>query len=700
MAQPQPRVVRIGIYPNAPQVFVDEHGEPRGIYVDILNEVARLEGWTLEFVESSFAEGLTAVRDGKIDVMTSIAASPEREKHLDFSQETIVSVWAQLYVKPGFDPQNIFDLEGKKVAVMKGGILGEHFIKLCKDFEIHCQISPVASYDAALQAVQDNQVDGAVINSILGFAREHRYRAVRSSIVFSPFRLHVAVPKGENQDIVNALDSHLAAWRTDKNSFYFHTLDRWLGVKPEEATAIPVWVWWVLVSGAVLILTFFYWNTRLRREISARIETEAKLEARTNELHNNEQRLNLLLDLSKVAAKLTEKEILERSLDIAVEVTHSRVGYLHLVNDDQENLTLSTWNAETLKHCTAAHDDHYPISMAGIWADAVRFMKPVVHNDYQSEPNKRGYPVGHFHLVRHMSAPVLDGDRVSLIIGVGNKDTDYSPKDVIQLQTVANDIEKMVMRRRAEEALGVAKEEAESANTAKSKFLASMSHDLRTPLNAIMGFSDMMRTHAFGPLGDAHYEQYADDIFNSGTLLVSLINDVLDLSKIEAGKYELVEETLDLSEIIQMSFRQLEKMAESAEQVLSTDISPDKLSIRGDERAMIQVLNNLLSNAIKFTPAKGSIFVKACLDQTNAIIVSVTDTGIGMTEEGVKKALQPFEQADGTHSRRHEGTGLGLHLCTNFMKLFGGTLNIESSIKTGTTIELRFPPERTILHLA
>ncbi len=252
------------------------------------------------------------------------------------------------------------------------------------------------------------------------------------------------------------------------------------------------------------------------------------------------------------------------------------------------------------------------------------------------------------------------------------------------------------MRKEIMAELQEAKREAEIANSAKSEFLAAMSHDLRTPLNAIMGFAEMMEMRTFGELGDSRYERYVKDIHDSGTLLVSLINDVLDISKIEAGKYELIEKPLDISKLIQSSFKQLSQMAESSRQNLSIKVAPDFPEFLGDERALTQILNNLISNAIKFTPEGGEIEVTACLERENEITLRIIDNGVGMSEEGIVKALKPFEQADSSHPRSHEGSGLGLHLCVNLMDLFGGKLEIDSEVENGTTVILRFPSKRTI----
>lgn len=244
--------------------------------------------------------------------------------------------------------------------------------------------------------------------------------------------------------------------------------------------------------------------------------------------------------------------------------------------------------------------------------------------------------------------------------------------------------------------LSIALFDANRANKAKSDFLANMSHDLRTPLNAIIGFSDIMRTNAFGPLGNKQYEEYATDIHDSGTLLISLVNDILDLSKIESGKYILAEKQLNIPDLIQHSIRQLSIMAEASDHTLTTDISANMPDMRGDERVMMQILNNLISNAIKFTPENGEITILATVNADNCITISVADTGVGMSADEITKALKLFEQVDSSLARKYEGSGLGLYLCSNFMELFGGTLEVQSEVDHGTTVTLTFPAERTL----
>jgi signal transduction histidine kinase/HAMP domain-containing protein len=261
---------------------------------------------------------------------------------------------------------------------------------------------------------------------------------------------------------------------------------------------------------------------------------------------------------------------------------------------------------------------------------------------------------------------------------------------------IASDI---TLLKERETVLREAKEQAESASRSKSEFLANMSHELRTPLNAVLGFSEIIRDAIMGPV-DARYQEYANDIYTAGRHLLSLINDVLDLSKIEVGRLELQEENVDIAEVVATCNRIIEGRAKEAELVVAVNIAPELPLVRADERRLKQIVLNLLSNAVKFTPAGGQIVITAGMLHSGEPIIAVSDTGIGMRGEDVTLALEPFRQIDGALNRRYEGTGLGLPLVQRLVQLHGGTLSIKTAPGAGTTITLRLPADRCIREVA
>jgi signal transduction histidine kinase len=249
-----------------------------------------------------------------------------------------------------------------------------------------------------------------------------------------------------------------------------------------------------------------------------------------------------------------------------------------------------------------------------------------------------------------------------------------------------NSIEKQRLR--------IEKDGAEAASRAKSDFLANMSHELRTPLNAIIGFSEVIKTSVFGPVSE-RYRNYATDIFNSGTHLLGLINEILDLSKLEAGQLTLHEESIDLAQLVEGCMNLVEQLAEQSGIKMSASIDANHPSIRADDRRLRQILINLLSNAVKFTPEGGRIRVSSFAAQ-GGLAISVSDTGIGMASEDIPRAMTLFGQVDSKISRRHEGTGLGLPLAKHLIELHGGTLTIDSTVGAGTTVTFVLPAERLV----
>jgi signal transduction histidine kinase len=241
--------------------------------------------------------------------------------------------------------------------------------------------------------------------------------------------------------------------------------------------------------------------------------------------------------------------------------------------------------------------------------------------------------------------------------------------------------------------LSLALEAAAASSQAKSQFLATMSHELRTPLNAIIGFSELLKAESLGSMGNPRYIEYATDIHQSGSHLLSLINDVLDFSKAEAGRLDLREEQLDVREIVTDCLRLVAPGAREAEISVTADLPAAAPTVLADARRLKQIALNLLSNALKFTPAGGAVRVSLSFDD-DGMLIAVADTGIGMTPEQIPVALQAFGQIDSRLSRSYEGTGLGLPLCRHMAEAHGGGLSIESALGRGTTVTVRFPAER------
>ncbi len=251
-------------------------------------------------------------------------------------------------------------------------------------------------------------------------------------------------------------------------------------------------------------------------------------------------------------------------------------------------------------------------------------------------------------------------------------------------------------RRRAELDRDAALQEAIAANRSKTQFLANMSHELRTPLNAIIGFSEIMKTQAFGPLGSDQYIDYAGDIEGSGRHLLSIVNDILDVARIETGDFSVSEDELDVPDLLESVKRLTEGWPAGKDRNIMIEATDDLPELWADSRLMKQMVLNLLSNAVKFSPSGSTIRLKASLTETGSIRIDVSDEGIGIPQESMHKLTEAFYQVDSRLEREFEGSGLGLTLVQKHMSLHGGTLSFESQQGVGTTATLIFPPDRTI----
>jgi len=652
-----------------------------------------------------------------------------------------------------------------------------------------------------------------------------------------------------------------------------------------------------------------------------------------SKLKMDKERLKTLLELSHMS-HIPENELVDFALDACVRLTRSKGGYLHFFNEDKKTIRLYGWSKEVLKVCKPEKELHYPLDKAGVWADSVRMGKPVIHNDYQNLPDKKGYPIGHFTVIRHMSAPVFDEGMIVAIVGVGNKEEPYDESDVNQLFIFMNNMWAIIKQRRTEDALkeaelryrtlfeqspdgvliidpetalpfmfndaackqlgysreefsmlpisdydsletpeemkvhiekvlregkddfetkhrtrtgeirdmlvtvqriklsgrtvlntifrditehklledelkaseeryrrlfevsrdglflldkhtghiiavnqaglemlgitredilgkslvdiGLLKDSAllqdsyhklekdgyvrygdifietkdrvgidaeiffiditkviqcnvrditerkkaqemrlendrlEYASIAKSEFLASMSHELRTPLNAIIGFSGLMDMGLAGDLSEKQ-KKYVSNILTSGNFLLNLINDILDMSKIEAGRIDLNIEKTHIPVTIEETIVLIKEKASKHNIRIKIEIDPCIEFIEVDKQRFKQILFNLLSNAIKFSKEEGGKVTISVKRVGSMAQISVSDTGIGIKPENLCKLFKKFEQLEKGISAKYGGTGLGLAISKQLVEMHGGKIWAQSKYGKGSTFTFTLP---------
>jgi len=413
-------------------------------------------------------------------------------------------------------------------------------------------------------------------------------------------------------------------------------------------------------------------------------ERTVALEAANRRLRISDERLQTLFAMSQSASDMQESELVQHAVDAAVRLTDSRIGDLHFFDDAQQEIQLVAWSTGTPEHSSAEYDNHYPVEQAGEWADAARTRKPVMRNHLQSLEDRQGDPDRPAEMIRHLGVPIIEQGKARLLVGVGNKPTDYDEADVQELQLLGHDLWAILTRRRAEVALAAAKEVAEAANRAKSAFLANMSHEIRTPLNAIVGLAHLLQRSGANPA----QAQRLTKIDTAAGHLLSIINDILDLSKIEAGRMELEQMDFALGAVLDHVRSLIAEQAHA--KGLSVEVDGDQVPrwLRGDPTRLRQALLNYAGNALKFTE-RGGIWLRACLLEEDGerllVRFEVEDTGIGIPSEKLAALFTPFEQVDASTTRRYGGTGLGLAITRRLAELMHGETGAESTPGQGST---------------
>lgn len=627
----EPRVVQIGAFDYYPAIFKDNDGTIKGFYVDALADIAEHENIRFKYIHGTWKEGLERLETGEVDLLTSVAFTPERAKFLDYGSQPLQTVWGELYTAPSSGIDGILQVQGKKIAIMSDDYNGRYFIDKVNKFNITCEFVEMPDFNTIFQAIATKQVDAGVVNSTFGAAKQFEYGLISTGVVFNPFDIFFAVAKGKNPELLTLLDNYLHNWRQQVDSPYARARQKWSYGSPYAISVPPAWlINSVAALGGIILITLGFialLKVKIKRATADILRNKAVL-------RENEAKFRSYIDNSPDGIFVTDEN--GRCLEVnpaAAAIT----GY-----SQEELLNLSICDLVSTESFASAH--------------------------HLSTLQERGIASNEFEFTHK------------------NGKKRWCSVDTVQLSATrylafTKDI---TTRRRTEDQLLHAMAIAEAANLAKSRFLANMSHEIRTPMNGMIGLIELL----LGTELTLEQREYAELIKLSGRNLVQLLSDILDLSKIEAHKIELEAYDFNLQAEITGTINLLALHAKTKKLRLHAQIDPDvPLLLRGDSGRLRQILNNIIGNAIKFT-AEGSVLLHIHKDAEDArettLRFLVTDTGIGVAADKLEQIFEPFTQADSSSTRQYGGTGLGLTIARQLTELMGGTIGVERVEGGGT----------------
>ncbi|WP_449241828.1 ATP-binding protein [Desulfovibrio sp.] len=659
--EPRPRV-RAALSGLPPGAFLDEEGRPRGLAVEVMEEVARAEGWDLEWVPCSGQECVGFMRQERVDVLPYVAQTEERAEFLDFSRRKYTRTWGAVYTRPGEKPASLMDMAGRTVALARGSRLAQGFLELMEEYGLSVSAHWVNTQPEVLGAVSRGEAGAGVVCRLYGEYAASMYGVAPATITFMPSFEAAAVLKGQKAWILKGFDRQMDRLVMDRGSVLHASLQRWLD--RDHGHALPEWfglglaLGLAVVAAALILATLFGLRAgRQRRDLLTIEARERDMRKEVEERRKTEAALLRNRQRFALAARAGKVGVWER--DFVLDQTYVDPVFKELLGYDPDEVPD---DLDSIAELMRAEDRE------GAREHFERFIRSG-RSEFEVE-TQLTHRDGEYRWVEVRGTCVRDaGGRPLKIIGA---------------------VVDITERKRLEMALIRAKEEAEAASLAKGEFLANMSHEIRTPLNGVMGMLQLLQRT---PL-DGKQRKYVDTALNSGQNLLAVISDILDLSKIEAGKVEIARERFNLPELLDSVLDIFRPQALEKGLTLTWTAEgdlPDEVA--GDPGRLRQVLFNLVGNSIKFTEA-GFVHVLASrkpgLEPEGRVRLDfeVTDTGVGIPGHMLEKIFDSFTQADGSFSRKYQGTGLGLGIVKRLVGLMGGDVRLESEPGRGTKVIL------------
>ncbi len=411
----------------------------------------------------------------------------------------------------------------------------------------------------------------------------------------------------------------------------------------------------------------------------------------------DELRLEALVELNQFTGSTTN-DILNFSLEKAVELTESKVGYIAFIDEDNATKSVYSWSEKAMELCGVQNiTTEFNVGEMGLWGESIRQRRPVITNDYRREHSfKKGLPEGHVDIRNHLGIPIFYNDKIVMIAGVGNKDSDYNSSDIRQITLLMQGTWELIQRKQSEEQIKAYAEELarnnkelESLDRMKDEFMANITHELKTPLVPIKGYSELLFEGHFGALDEEQIKSVGV-ILQNAKRLHKLIDSLLYMQNIHSGNIQYHLDSINIVNVLDKVIDDLLSMRSKKGPVVNKEYNLSLPFVCGNVTYLEQVFLHILENALKFTSPEGSITV-IVLHEGNEIHVVVKDTGIGIPKDEIQHIFKRFYQMDGSLTRRYGGNGLGLYLCKSIVEAHGGSIWATSEEGKGTEIHVLLP---------
>ncbi|MCD4806535.1 MAG: transporter substrate-binding domain-containing protein [Methanococcoides sp.] len=630
------REVKVALYQYEPMIFTDENGNAAGITVDLINDMAKQNDWELEYVECTWAQALEFLENGEVDIVTNIAYTEERDAVFNFTTEPAHVYWSQVYVTPELEVNSILDLSGKTIVGNEDDFSLNSLKEQMEKYRVQANYIEVDETITILEYIESGKADAGVIPYTFGNYYSNNYDVKVTPIETEPFGQYFAVADGTNIDLLNDMNSYIALTRTLPQELPQQEEDIFKDLLPYLITG----------GGALsfLVIVNFVLQVKVKRRTDELTAKNLLLEDHIEEKKRSDEKYSTLVEKGNDGIIIAQEYLLKFVNPMFAEI----IGY---TNDELMEKPFFDYVSDEYRD----------------------LVKGRCETRLSNDPD---VPARY-----ELDLLAKDGRKVS--VEVNASVIDYEGKPAIM--SIFRDITE---RKKAEYILQE-KIKAETMNLEKSKFLANMSHELRTPLNAVIGFSEMLLLGTFGTLNDKQ-TKYANNINSSGKHLLDVINDILDLSKIEAGRMVLHPKEFDVSSMIEEVNMLVAPIAEKKSINIATDIADNSIVVEADKTKFKQILYNLLSNSLKFTPDNGTIVVSANV-KDELLYVSVKDSGMGIAKEDIGAIFSPFRQLEEMSSKVQQGTGLGLTLVKRFVEMHGGEIWVDSEVGKGSTFTFTIP---------